>query len=262
MSLDASNPFAAPSTLPYAFPPFDAIRHEHYRPAFDAGVAEHRAEIAAITAQDGAGDLRQHHRGAGALRPAAGPDHAGLLRDGQLDGHPGDAGARGRADARVVRPQRRDPARRRRSSPGSTPCTPRGTTAASTRSRCGSWSGTTPTSCAPAPRCRSSTSSGCASSTRRSARRPRSSARPCWPRPTRRPCTSPTRPSSPASPTTPSRRPRSRPRSATSTATSSPCCPRRSSRRSARWRTATCAAASSRPPPPAACAAASTTPAS
>ena len=52
MSLDASNPFAAPSTLPYAFPPFDAIRHEHYRPAFDAGVAEHRAEIAAITAQD------------------------------------------------------------------------------------------------------------------------------------------------------------------------------------------------------------------
>ena len=48
MPLDASNPFATPSRLPFAFPPFDAIRHEHYRPAFDAGVAEHRADIAAI----------------------------------------------------------------------------------------------------------------------------------------------------------------------------------------------------------------------
>ena len=50
MSLDPSNPFASPSTLPFGFPPFAAIRHEHYRPAFEAGVAEQRAEIAAITA--------------------------------------------------------------------------------------------------------------------------------------------------------------------------------------------------------------------
>src|SRR5690348_7538525 len=50
MPLDAANPFAAPSTLPFAFPPFDAVRHEHYRPAFEAGVAEQLAEIAAITA--------------------------------------------------------------------------------------------------------------------------------------------------------------------------------------------------------------------
>jgi peptidyl-dipeptidase Dcp len=50
MALDESNPFAAPSTLPFAFPPFDAIRPEHYRPAFDAGVAEHLAEIDAIAA--------------------------------------------------------------------------------------------------------------------------------------------------------------------------------------------------------------------
>ncbi len=48
MPLDDTNPFASPSTLPFAFPPFDAIRHEHYRPAFDAGVAEQRAEIEAI----------------------------------------------------------------------------------------------------------------------------------------------------------------------------------------------------------------------
>jgi peptidyl-dipeptidase Dcp len=50
MFLDASNPFAAPSSLPFAFPPFDAIRPEHYRAAFDAGVAEQLAEIDAIVA--------------------------------------------------------------------------------------------------------------------------------------------------------------------------------------------------------------------
>jgi peptidyl-dipeptidase Dcp len=50
MPLDETNPFAAPSTLPFAFPPFDAIRLEHYRPAFDAGVAEHLAEVETIAA--------------------------------------------------------------------------------------------------------------------------------------------------------------------------------------------------------------------
>ena len=50
MALDESNPFAAPSSLPFAYPPFDAIRPEHYRPAFDAGVAEQLAEIDAIAA--------------------------------------------------------------------------------------------------------------------------------------------------------------------------------------------------------------------
>ena len=43
-----SNPFAVPSDLPFAFPPFDVIRHEHYRPAFDLAVAEQRAEVEAI----------------------------------------------------------------------------------------------------------------------------------------------------------------------------------------------------------------------
>src|SRR4051812_37183888 len=46
------NPFCSPSPLPYAFPPFDAIRHEHYRPAFDEGVAEQLAEVAAIAARE------------------------------------------------------------------------------------------------------------------------------------------------------------------------------------------------------------------
>jgi peptidyl-dipeptidase Dcp len=43
-----ATPFDEPSTLPYALPPFDDVRTEHYRPAFDAGMAEHRAEVEAI----------------------------------------------------------------------------------------------------------------------------------------------------------------------------------------------------------------------
>jgi peptidyl-dipeptidase Dcp len=50
MPLDQSNPFATPSRLPLRFPPFDRVRTEHYRPAFDAGRAEHRAEVEAIAA--------------------------------------------------------------------------------------------------------------------------------------------------------------------------------------------------------------------
>lgn len=46
--LDPANPFAAPSKLPYELPPFTDIRDEHYRPAFEAGLAQHRADIAAI----------------------------------------------------------------------------------------------------------------------------------------------------------------------------------------------------------------------
>ncbi|WP_043445057.1 M3 family metallopeptidase [Arthrobacter sp. L77] len=44
-----SNPFLEPSTLDYQLPPFAAIRDEHYLPAFDAGFAEHLAEIERIT---------------------------------------------------------------------------------------------------------------------------------------------------------------------------------------------------------------------
>ncbi|HEY0117529.1 MAG TPA: M3 family metallopeptidase [Cellulomonas sp.] len=46
--LDPTNPFAAPSSLPYGLPDFAAIREEHYLPAFLAGTAEQRAEVAAI----------------------------------------------------------------------------------------------------------------------------------------------------------------------------------------------------------------------
>jgi peptidyl-dipeptidase Dcp len=44
------NPFLAPSPLPYEFPEFDAIREEHYLPAFTDGMAQQRAEVDAITA--------------------------------------------------------------------------------------------------------------------------------------------------------------------------------------------------------------------
>ena len=52
VSLDPTNPFAAPSTLPYGLPPFRAIREEHYRPALEAGLAQHRAEVDAIATND------------------------------------------------------------------------------------------------------------------------------------------------------------------------------------------------------------------
>ncbi len=51
------NPFLRPSELAYAFPPFDRIRHEHYLPAFEAGVAEQRAEVAAIVADPAQPDV-------------------------------------------------------------------------------------------------------------------------------------------------------------------------------------------------------------
>lgn len=44
----ADNPFFSPSDLPYGLPPFHEIREEHYGPAFERGMAEHLAEVAAI----------------------------------------------------------------------------------------------------------------------------------------------------------------------------------------------------------------------
>ncbi|MDP3857967.1 MAG: M3 family metallopeptidase, partial [Stagnimonas sp.] len=45
-----TNPFFAPSTLPYLLPPFDKITDADYAPAFEQGMAAQKAEIAAITA--------------------------------------------------------------------------------------------------------------------------------------------------------------------------------------------------------------------
>jgi peptidyl-dipeptidase Dcp len=46
--LPATNPFAAPSTLPFQAPPFDRIKDADYQPALEAGMAEQRAEITRI----------------------------------------------------------------------------------------------------------------------------------------------------------------------------------------------------------------------
>ena len=45
----SNNPLFVESTLPYKLPPLDRIRPEHFRPALDAGMAEQRREIDAIT---------------------------------------------------------------------------------------------------------------------------------------------------------------------------------------------------------------------
>ncbi|WP_432511283.1 M3 family metallopeptidase [Kineococcus sp. SYSU DK001] len=50
--LAPDNPFAAPSDLPFAVPPFDRVRAEHYAPAFEAGMARHLAEVDALLAAD------------------------------------------------------------------------------------------------------------------------------------------------------------------------------------------------------------------
>ncbi|SDE09377.1 M3 family metallopeptidase [Glycomyces harbinensis] len=46
----SENPFLTPSDLPYQLPPFADIRNEHYLPAFEAGMAEQLAAVAAIGA--------------------------------------------------------------------------------------------------------------------------------------------------------------------------------------------------------------------
>src|SRR5690606_34579866 len=44
-----TNPFFAPSALPYQLPPFADIRDEHFLPAFERGFEEQLAEIQNIT---------------------------------------------------------------------------------------------------------------------------------------------------------------------------------------------------------------------
>ena len=44
----ASNPFYAPSALPFHAPPFDKIKDQDYQPAIEAGMSAHLVEIAAI----------------------------------------------------------------------------------------------------------------------------------------------------------------------------------------------------------------------
>jgi peptidyl-dipeptidase Dcp len=47
-AIDAANPFAKPSTLPFNYPAFDKIQNAHYKPAFEEGMRQQAAEIEAI----------------------------------------------------------------------------------------------------------------------------------------------------------------------------------------------------------------------
>ena len=46
--LEASNPFAKPSTLPFQYPAWDKIRNEHFAPAFEEAMRQEAAEIEKI----------------------------------------------------------------------------------------------------------------------------------------------------------------------------------------------------------------------
>jgi peptidyl-dipeptidase Dcp len=46
--LEASNPFAKPSTLPFNYPAFDKIKNEHFAPAYAEGMRQQAAEIEKI----------------------------------------------------------------------------------------------------------------------------------------------------------------------------------------------------------------------
>lgn len=52
LSCKMENPLLTESTLPYGAIPFDKIKMEHYKPAFEQGIAEMKAEVDAIVANE------------------------------------------------------------------------------------------------------------------------------------------------------------------------------------------------------------------
>ena len=48
LAVAQDNPFFAPYGTPWEVPAFGKIKIEHYMPAFDAGIAEQKKEVAAI----------------------------------------------------------------------------------------------------------------------------------------------------------------------------------------------------------------------
>ncbi|MCB1488423.1 MAG: M3 family metallopeptidase, partial [Bauldia sp.] len=57
MTADTENPLLTPWETPFGAPPFDRIRPEHYRPAFEAAMAEQRRAVDSIAADDTAPDF-------------------------------------------------------------------------------------------------------------------------------------------------------------------------------------------------------------
>ena len=52
-----TNPLLAPSPHPFELPPFDRLKSEHFRPAFETALAQHRAEIEQIANHPAAPDF-------------------------------------------------------------------------------------------------------------------------------------------------------------------------------------------------------------
>ena len=59
-----SNPFYAPSTLPFQAPPFDKIKDSDYQPAIEAGMAQQLQGSRGDCRQSRAADVRKHAGGA------------------------------------------------------------------------------------------------------------------------------------------------------------------------------------------------------
>lgn len=86
--LDASNPFASRSTLPYALPDFAAIRDEHYIPAVRAGMAAEPRRDRGDRHRPEPADRREHPRGPRAERRGPRPRAHGPLQRGEPDSSP------------------------------------------------------------------------------------------------------------------------------------------------------------------------------
>lgn len=57
-SMASANPFSTEWDTPFGVPAFDKVKLEHYRPAFDEGIALHKKEIAAIIDDESAPTFR------------------------------------------------------------------------------------------------------------------------------------------------------------------------------------------------------------
>ena len=70
-----ANPLLQDWSTPFGLPPFAATKPKHYLPAFQAAIAEHEQEIAAIAGDDdGQASFRKHHRCPGTQRTPPPPD--------------------------------------------------------------------------------------------------------------------------------------------------------------------------------------------
>ena len=74
------NPLLMAWSGPFGLPPFDAIEPAHFRPAFDAAFAEHKARDRRASPPTRAADLRQYDRRAGAGGPPPRRRRRGLLQ--------------------------------------------------------------------------------------------------------------------------------------------------------------------------------------